>query len=189
MQTSKTEIMEHVLKPIMSFYSPPRALEDKEGAMALYLKALAPYPLAALQGAMVAIIASHDRTTWPLPSEIIKAARDWVHKNVKPEGEKPARVDGHHDRRKFTHLCHDWMRSDLGQQALREGWGRILWDEIEIKGQLEKSAVWMRDLDREMREKIAEMQAHPREWLPSVTQMGLSRLEKEKELKKQYLIQ
>lgn len=181
--------MEHVLNPIMSFYSPPRALEDKEAAIGLYLKALAPYPLEALQGAMVAIIASHERSTWPLPSEIIKATREWTARNVKADTTAPPRVDGHQDRRKFTHLCEDWMRSDLGQQALREGWARILWDEIEINGKLEKSAHWMRDLDREMREKIAEMQANLRDWLPSVTQMGVSRLEKEKELKKEYLIQ
>lgn len=180
--------MEHVLNPIMSFYSPPRALEDKEAAIGLYLKALAPYPLEALQGAMVAIIASHDRSTWPLPSEIIKATQNWIHKNVKVDPDKPARVDGHHDRRKFTHLCPDWMRSDLGQQALREGWARILWDEIEIKGQLEKSAAWMRDLDRQMREKIAEMQDRPREWLPAIIQMGLNRLAKEADLMTKYLI-
>lgn len=179
--------MEHVLNPIMSFYSPPRALEDKEGAVALYLKALAPYPLAALQGAMVAIIASHDRTTWPLPSEIIKAARDWVHKNVKQE-EQPARVDGHHDRRQFTHLCEGWMKSPLGQQALKEGWARILWDEIEIKGECTRSADDMRALDSEMRNKISEMQDNPREWLPFVTNMGINRLAKEQELSAKYLI-
>jgi len=79
------------------------------------------------------------------------------------------------------------MRSELGQQALQEGWARILWDRIEIYGELDKSAAWMKDLDREMRGKIAEMQANPREWLPMVTQMGLNRLAKEDDLRAKYL--
>jgi hypothetical protein len=187
-QSNKQQIMEHVLAPIMSFYSPPRAMEDKEGAIGLYLKALAPYPLAALQGAMVRVIAEHDRSTWPLPSEIIKAARDWIHTNVKPEpNATPARVDGFRDRRKYTDRCPEWMRSKLGQQALAEGWARILWDEIEIKGQCEKSADAMRALDLEMRDKIAQMKARPNEWMACVTSMGVNRLAKESELRAEYL--
>lgn len=186
MTSTPQQVFEYILRPMIALFGIPRGLENKETALAAYQHALAPYPPEALQGAWIAIVASHDRSTWPLPAEIIKAVRDWIHKNVKQE-ERPARVDGHHDRRKFTHLCPDWMRSDLGQQALREGWGRILWDEIEIKGELQRSAASMRALDHEMRQKIAEMQSNPREWLPQVTQMGLSRLAKEAELMAEYL--
>ena len=134
MQTSKADIMEHVLKPIMSFYSAPRAMEDKEGAVALYLKALAPYPLEALQGAMTAIVASHDRTTWPLPSEIIKATRDWIHSNIKqPHTDEPKKDRMYELRRQAAEIANRFYREKkaIYQPVIDHGYGAYLCSWVE----------------------------------------------------------
>lgn len=189
MASNKQQIMEHVLHPIMSFYSPPRAMEDREGAIGLYLKALSPYPLEALQGAMVRVIAEHTRTTWPLPAEIIKAARDWIHANVKPEGSETF-ASTKEDWKRYPELAAKAMQHEIGQRGLREGWGRILYAYVFKNGTFKGfSTVEAICTDAEIRRLVAELEADP---APSAltqqnAKLGRSLIAKEATLRATYL--
>lgn len=191
MASSKQQIMGHVLHPIMSFYSPPRAMEDREGAIGLYLKALAPYPLEALQGAMVRVIAEHTRTTWPLPAEIIKAARDWIHANVKPEATQAAAASAKEDWKRYPELAAKAMQHETGQRGLREGWGRILYNHVlkhgTFKGFSTADAI---RIDTEIRHMVAELEADSS--LSILTRqnanLGHTLIAKESDLRQKYLV-
>jgi len=74
---TEQEVIEVVLKPLLSLYRPPAHWSDEETLIAAkqnYIEALMPFRLKALQQAKAAVVAKHNGWEMPPPSSIVREA-------------------------------------------------------------------------------------------------------------------
>lgn len=187
MKSTEAQVRQYILQPMMDLYSQPRAQGSLEAALRAYMTALAPYPPEALEGGWIALVAAHDRTTWPVPAEIIRHVRDWIHANLKPEVSSVVRDDGK-DGKRYPDNAERAMATRDGQMALQHGYGRILYQHVERNGWLEGfDHAQAKALDTEMREKIADMEKNGDGFGGAILNMGKRRLETEQELRTKHM--
>lgn len=186
-RSTDAQVKDLIITPMTAMYTAPRGMENPTGALTQYLAALRPYPPEALEGGWIALVAAHDRTTWPVPAEIIRHIRDWVHSNVKHETKPIEREDGKSEKRYPDNAVRAMATKD-GQMALEHGYGRILYQHVERNGWLEGfDHTKAKATDALMREQIAEMEANGDGFGGAILTMGKRRLETESELKSRYL--
>lgn len=184
---NETEIRAIVLEPMLALYVQPRGLTNPQLALTQYVASLKPYKAEALEGAWIAVRNGREVSTWPTIGEIVKAARDWIHANVKDEtkGRGATKPD---DWKRFPDNAARAMESGLGQKALAEGWGRILYDHVYQHGNYEGIRVeQMQAIDREVRRAVAELESGDHWMKDKLLKLGRTILAKEDDLRAKYL--
>ena len=74
---TEQEVIDVVLKPLLSLYRPPAHWSDEETLLAAkqnYIAALTPFKVKALQQAKAAVVAKHNGWEMPPPSAIVREA-------------------------------------------------------------------------------------------------------------------
>lgn len=181
------EVRSLMLEPMTALYSVPHGV-NPDRALPEYLQALKPYPLASLEGAWISIRNNRAKATWPTIGEVVTAARDWIHANVKSESiEERAKPT---DWKRYPDLADKAMTTNHGQRALSEGWARILYDYVLKNGTFQGfTAAHAITIDAEVRRTVAELEVEtPRSALMTANlNLGRKILAREDDLRKRFM--
>ncbi len=117
---SAQAVQDEILAPMQAIYLPPRNVPeaDQEKALRGYVGALQGFDAPDLKAAWETILAEHDKRSWPLPAQIVAAAR------LARKGNAPANAISEGEKRKAeaAQRWNTWVEvshSELGREAAR----------------------------------------------------------------------
>jgi hypothetical protein len=186
---SEESVQALVIGRMTAMFSPPHQCSDPAAALAEYMDYLKPYDASVLDAAWKAVAKRHGKTTWPLPSAILQACDEELSR--RQPANRPAGGQGHtksDDWKRYPDNAARAMESGLGQKALSEGWGRILYDHVHRHGNYEGIKVeQMQAIDREVRRAVAELESGDHWMKENLLKLGRTKLSKEDDLRAKYL--
>jgi hypothetical protein len=181
MTSSYDTVNDAVLLPMKVLYAKPRDCADPDLALAQYVKPLSQYPAPVLAAAWARVVETHELSSWPKPAVILKACREVAGNGRTAHATATSEPPDH------TPAAVAAMHGDLGQTALAEGWGRILFDFVRQHGPDEPVPVArLMKVDRDMRATVATLSSDEGGPL-RLRALGLKLLRREDELQRRHL--
>lgn len=181
--TSYETIKADVLDPMRMLFAPPRGCENPDMALGQYVRPLQGFPATVLKAGWERVVETYELTSWPKPAVIVKACRE-----VHDRHAGPSRVPKPDDKPDNIEAAHAAMRGPLGQRALSEGWGRILFDFVRDHGPDEPVPTdRLMRLDADTRRTVAGLSEGDQVGTLSLRALGQKLLRREQALQQRYL--
>lgn len=125
MPSSEQQVANWILDPMQAVYAKPMRIDDPDGALAQYGRALRRFDAADLEAGWDRLVATHRGGSWPSIGVIVAAVQDAEDRRRK---DAPASVPQQvpEATRRFG-AADRVLKSPIGRRACEEGWNLSLW--------------------------------------------------------------